>query len=82
MFNRKEEAGQLLPFEECKRLSLKEELVRKVCEVEIKLKRRSRCRGLKDEDKNTKFFHGLASARRRSNRICYLWDDAKRQKRR
>lgn len=82
MLDRKEEAGQLLPTEECKRLSLKIEFARKVREEEIEWKQRSRYRWLNDGDKNTRFFHGIALARRRSNRICYLWDGEERLEKR
>lgn len=37
-------------------------------------KHRSRVRWPKEEERNTKFFHGIASARIRRNRISTLWD--------
>lgn len=70
----KEEVGQLQPAEESRRLFLKKDFIRKVREEEIKWKQRSRCNWLNDGDKNTKFFHGLASARQSANRIFYLMD--------
>lgn len=62
---------------ENKRALLKEEFQRKVKEEEIKWRRRSRCRWLKEGDKNTRFFHGLTSTRRRGNRISSLLDKEK-----
>ena len=37
-----------------------------------------KCKWLKEGDKNTKFFHGMASARKRINRISSLMDDDRR----
>lgn len=82
MLDRKEEVGQLLPTEESKVLSLKEKFVRKMREEEIEWKQRSRCKWLNDGDNNTKFFHGMASARQKTNRINYLWDGEARLEKR
>lgn len=71
----KEEMG--LADRENKRALLKEEFQRKVKEEEIKWRHRSRCRWLKEGDKNTRFFHGLTSTRRRGNRISSLLDKEK-----
>lgn len=62
---------------ENKRALLKKEFQRKVKEEEIKWRRWSRCRWLKEGDKNTRFFHGLTSTRRRGNRISSLLDKEK-----
>lgn len=56
LLDNKEEVGQLMPAEMSRRLSLKEDFVRKVREEEIKWKQRSRCKWLNDGDKNTQFF--------------------------
>ena len=43
------------------KLNLKEEFHIKIREEEIKWRQRSRCRWLKEGDKNTKFFLGIVS---------------------
>lgn len=65
----KEEKNQLFEEELSKRLKLKEEFHRKLRQEEIHRKQRSRCKWLSEGDKNIKFFHGMASARQRVNRI-------------
>lgn len=57
-----------------RRLQLKVIFLRKVKEEEIKWKQKSCCRWLKEGDKNTKFFHVLASATMRGNIIHFLMD--------
>ena len=74
----KEETNHLSPEEEKKRLDLKEELQRNLRKEEIRWKQRSRCNWLKEGDKNTKFFHGMTSSRRRVNRIISIMDGRKR----
>lgn len=70
----KEVVGQLCEEEVSNRLSLKEEFLRKVREEEIKWRQRSRCKWLKKGHGNTKFFHGMAAAGQRGNRIASLMD--------
>lgn len=72
--DRKEDMVQLWHDEVIRRASLKEDYVRKVKEEEIKWKKRFCCQWLEEGDKNTKFFHGMASTRARINRISALWD--------
>ena len=55
-------------------VELKEEFQRKLREEEIKWSQKSRCKWLKKDDKNTRFFHGMASSRRRSSRISSIMD--------
>ena len=73
LIDNREEMGQPSYEDFVRRLNLKEDLCRKVREEEIKWKQRSRCKWLKG-DKNTKLFHGMASARRRKNIILSLMD--------
>ena len=69
-----EEARCLTEEELARRTSLKIDFEKKVKEEEISWRQRSRCKWLKEGDKNTKFFHRMASARRRNNRITSLVD--------
>lgn len=64
----------LLDEESSNRGLLKDRYERKVKEEEIKWRQPSQCRWLKEGDKNTKFFHGMASARLRRNMINSLLD--------
>lgn len=61
-----------------RRLILREEFQRKVREEEIKWRQRLSCKWLKEGDKNMKFCHGLAYARKRKNRILTTMDGEKR----
>ena len=69
-----EEAHCLTEEELARRTSLKIDFEKKVKEEEISWRQRSRCKWLKEGEKNTKFFHGMASARSRKNRITSLVD--------
>ena len=51
-----------------------EEFQRKLREEEIKWIQRSRCKWSKEGDKNTRFFHEMASLRQRTNRIYLIID--------
>lgn len=65
----KEELASLSMEDEDRRFGLKEQFASKVREEEIKCKQQSRVRWLKELDKNSKFFHSMASARQRYNKI-------------
>ena len=78
--DKKEESGQL-SLEGKKRNDLKEEFQRKLTE-EIKWRQRSRCKCQKESDKNTRFFLGMASSRRRANILShYGWAKKAREER-
>lgn len=68
----KEEKGHITSDDITKIIRLKEDLQRKVKEEEIKWRQRSQCRWLREGEENTRFFHGLASTMKRSNRISSL----------
>lgn len=67
----KEEMEQLSNEDKEKRISLRIEYERKLKNEEIQWRQRSCCTWLNEGDKNTTFFHGLASSRKRNN-IKYL----------
>ena len=79
--DKKEEMGRLTDEEAGRRLSLKEEFQRTLREEEIMWRQRLRCKWLKEGDKNTKFFHGMASQRKIINRISSLLDEDRRLER-
>ena len=68
----KEESQMLSDTDIAKRFKLKRSFESKVREEEIKWKQRSRCRWLKEGDRNTKIFHIMATTRMMGNRINYL----------
>lgn len=72
--DKEEEVGCFTGEEVVKRMSLKEEFQRKLRKEEIMWRHRSRCKWLKEGDKNTKFFRWMASSRKRKNRISSLVD--------
>lgn len=73
-----EEVG-VLPQEQLLRMKgIKISLKKKALREEIQWKQRSRLRWLKEGDKNTKFIHHMASARRRKNYIHPLQVDGER----
>lgn len=78
----KEEAGILDAEDRDRRLNLKNLLLRKLSEQEVKWKQRSRCKWLKEGIKNTKFFHSLASATNRFNKISVIVDGNQRLEKR
>lgn len=52
---------------------LQDEFFKKVLQQEIKWKQRSRIKWLDEGDRNTKYFHGIACARRHVNRITAIF---------
>lgn len=69
LLNKAQEENALSTEYKNRRLALKEEYFKKVREEEIKQKQRSHRQWLKHSDRNTKYFHGMAFSRSRSNRI-------------
>lgn len=81
-FDIEEEAGVLDADDRDRRLTLKNLLLRKLSRQVVKWKQKSRCKWLKEGDENTKFFHSLALARNRFNRISVLVDSNQRLEKR
>lgn len=73
-----EETGLLSQVQLLRRKEIKINLKKKALREEIKWKQRSQIRWLKGGDKNTKFFHRMASSRRRKNFIHSLQVDWER----
>ena len=76
--DRKEEGAKLSVEEGKKSQSLIEEFHKKLREEKIRWRQRARCKWLKEGDKNTRFFHGLASSRKRTNMISSIMDGQNR----
>lgn len=68
----KEEDGVLNDNDRVNRLNLQEQFCSLILKDEIKWKQWSRNKWLKEGDRNTRFFHSMASARRRVNRITSI----------
>ena len=76
----KEEEGAIEEADRTNRKLLQDQFCRLIFQEEIKWKQRSRIKWLKAGDRNTKFFHAIATAYRHANRInviearARIWD--------
>ena len=69
----KQKPPQAIDMEEIRKLE--DQISNMLVDEEVYWKQRSRADWLKEGDKNTKFFHSKASARRRKNKIWGVEDD-------
>ena len=71
-FDQIEERRSLQGYERRFRIMVRERAYNLACIIESRWKHRSHCKWLKVGDKNTRYFHALASAKQRRNRVSFI----------